>query len=61
MSSVYFVYTVVAMNLYAQGYESTCEKKSEIIWNGWKDVLFNALIKGLKMGFCEEEKSLKSD
>ena len=45
-----------------QGCESICEKKSEIIWNAWKDVLSNALklIKSLKMGFCEEQKILKS-
>ena len=26
-----------------QGCERICEKKSELIWNAWKDVLFNAL------------------
>ena len=39
-----------------QGYESVCEKKSEIIWNAWKDVLFNAFKVGKKKGFCEEQK-----
>ena len=27
---------------HSQGCESVCEKKSEIIWNVWKEVLFNA-------------------
>ena len=43
-----------------QGCESICEKKSEIIWNAWKDVLLNAL-KVWKWGFMKSTKSLKSD
>ena len=35
--------------------ESICEKKSEIIWNAWKDVLFNAL-KVWKWGFVKRTK-----
>ena len=38
-----------------QGYESVCEKKSEIIWNAWKDVLFNAL-KVWKWGIVKSKK-----
>ena len=38
-----------------QGCESACEKKSEIIWNAWKDVLFNAL-KVWKWGFVKSKK-----
>ena len=46
-----------------QGCERICEKKSEIIWNAWKDVLFNAL-KVWKWGLWRAKKSeisLKSD
>ena len=48
---------------YCQGCESVREKKSEIIWNAWKDVLFNAL-KVWKWGFVKSKKSeirLKSE
>ena len=38
-----------------QGCESICEKKSEIIWNAWKDVLYNAL-KVWKWGFVKSKK-----
>ena len=38
-----------------QGCESVCAKKSEIIWNVWKDVLFNAL-KVWKWGFVKSQK-----
>ena len=38
-----------------QGCESICEKKSEIIWKAWKDVLFNAL-KLWKWGFVKSTK-----
>ena len=38
-----------------QGCESICEEKSEIIWNAWKDVLFNALTVW-KWGFVKSKK-----
>ena len=38
-----------------QGYESVYEKKSEIIWNAWKDVLIDAL-KVWKWGFVKSKK-----
>ena len=37
------------------GCERVCEKKSEIIWNAWKNVLFNAL-KVWKWGFVKNKK-----
>ena len=42
----------------SQGCESICEKKSSIIWNEKKDVLFDGfkLHWSLNMGFCEEQK-----
>ena len=39
----------------SQGCESVCVKKSEIIWNAWKDVLFNAL-QVCKWGFVKSRK-----
>ena len=46
----------IQWNLYhTQGSESICEKKSEISWNAWKDVLFNAL-KVRKLGFAKSKK-----
>ena len=41
-------------NWLIQGCESICEKKSEIIWNAWKDVLFSAL-KVWKWGFVKSK------
>ena len=41
------------LKTYIQG-ESVCEKKSKIIWNAWKDVLFNAL-KVWKGGFMKSK------
>ena len=40
---------------FIQGCKSVCEKKSDIIWNAWKDVIFNAL-KVWKWGFVKSKK-----
>ena len=46
-----------------QGCESICEKKSHKVWNNLKCLKRCAFqcIKSLKMGFCEEQKSMRSD
>ena len=47
-----------------QGCESICETRSERIWNALQKICFlmhSNFIKSLKMGFCGEQKSLKSD
>ena len=41
--------------LLIRGVKSICEKKSEIIWNAWKDVLINAL-QVWKWGFVKSKK-----
>ena len=48
---------LAGMQLLAQGCESVYEIKSKIIWNVWKDVLFDAL-KVQKWGFVKSKKVL---
>ena len=41
--------------VFLRGCESTCEKKSQKVWNNLKRCAFQC-IKSLKIGFCEEQK-----